>query len=82
MELNKNNTVEVIINKIVKETEKAVLVNLPVSWNSNMHSREFWFPKSCIEVYNRTMAVATFIIEKMEQQNAFHGYRMTFEEIR
>lgn len=81
MELNKNNSIEVVINEMVKETEKAVLINLPVSWNSNTHSREFWFPKSCVKLYERTMAVATFLIEKMEQQNAFHGYRMYFEEI-
>lgn len=82
MELNKNNSTEIVINEVVKETEKAVLVSLPVSWNANVHTREFWFPKSCVELFTRTMSVASFLIEKMMQQNAFHGYRMTFEEIR
>lgn len=79
MTLTNNNSMEVVINMVERETEKAVLVNLPVSWNSNMHARSFWFPKSCVEVHERTMIVATFIIEKMERENTFNGYRMTFE---
>jgi len=80
MELNNNNSIEVIFNNIEKETEKAVLVNLPVSWNMNMHPKSIWFPKSCVKFYDgRTMAVATFLIEKLERENAFHGYAMRFE---
>ena len=82
MELNKNNSTEVIFNQIEKETEKAVLVNLPVSWNCNMHPKSFWFPKSCIMFHNQTMSIATFLVEKLERENAFHGYAMCFEVAR
>ena len=82
MELNKNNSTEVIFNQIEKETEKAVLVNLPVSWNCNMHTKSFWFPKSCIIFHNQTMSIATFLVEKLERENAFHGFEMRFEVAR
>lgn len=70
---------EILFNSIEKETAKAVFVNMPVTWNSNMRTRSFWLPKSCIKVYERTMDVATFLIEKLESENTFHGYRMNFE---
>lgn len=79
MKAYNNNSTEVVFNTIEKETAKAYLINIPVTWNSNMYNRSFWFPKSCVKIYGRTMDVATFIIEKMEQENAFHGYRMNFE---
>lgn len=79
MTLTSNNSTEVLFNMVEKETAKAYLINIPVSWNSNMHARSFWFPKSCVKLYKETMDVATFIIERMEQENAFHGYRMNFE---
>jgi len=72
------NYTEVIFNQIEKETEKAIMVNLPVSWNSNCHPRSFWFPKSCVKMYKQTMEIATWMVEKMEKENAFHGYRMEF----
>lgn len=72
------NFTEVLFNNIERETEKAMLINLPVSWNDNVHARSFWFPKSCIKVYQNTVEIATFIIEKMERENAFHGYQMSF----
>lgn len=82
MTLTNNNSTEVFFNKIEKETAKAILVNLPVSWNDNWHARSFWFPKSCVKVYKNTMDIASFIKQKMENENAFHGYRMVFEVIR
>ena len=81
MTLTSNNSTEVIFNRIEKETEKAVMVNLPVNWNDNWHSRSFWFPKSCVKIYTNTMDIASFLIEKMGNENAFHGYRMNFERV-
>lgn len=82
MKLDNSNTTEVIFNKIEKETEKAIMVNLPVSWNCNMHPKSFWFPKSCVMIHEKTMSIATFLIEKLERENAFHGYEMRFEVAR
>lgn len=83
MELNNNNTVDILYNSIERESEKAVLIDCPVSWgDGKTHSRSFWFPKSCIRIYSeRGVQVATFLIEKLMQQNAFKGYRMKFEEL-
>ena len=72
------NFTEVLFNKIERETEKAMLINLPVSWNDNVYARSFWFPKSCVKLYENTVEIATFIVEKMEKENAFHGYMMNF----
>ena len=79
MELNKNNSTEILIDGIERESEKAVLVKCPVSWNANMQTRSFWFPKSCVKVHERTMEVATFLLEKLSRDKAFKGYQMTFE---
>lgn len=79
---NKVMTTTIIINSIKKESEKAILVSLPVTWNSNMHVKEMWFPKSVVsEMTMRTMDVKTWFIEKQEDANAFHGYKMRFEEV-
>lgn len=67
------------MNKVEKETEKAIMVNLPVSWNGNMQPKTFWFPKSCVMIHNQTISIASFLIEKLERENTFHGYRMSFE---
>ena len=73
------NYTEVLFNYVEKETEKAILVNLPVSWNANIYARKFWLPKSCVKMYQHTMDIATWMVEKMEKENAFHGYTMSFE---
>ena len=49
---------------------------LSVSWNENMHVRSFWFPKSCVRMHDESMEVASFLINKLEKENAFNGYRM------
>lgn len=75
-------TTTIFFHSIKKESEKAILVSLPVSWNSKMYVRDIWFPKSVIEAQNeRTMDVKTWFIQKQEDANAFHGYRMYFEEV-
>lgn len=75
-------TVEIQYNAIEKETEKAMLIEAPVSWAGNMHTKSFWFPKSVIvEIENaRCMKVKTWFIDKLSEQKAFNGYRMYFEE--
>lgn len=81
MKLTSNNSIEVRYYNVKRETEKAILVSLPVSWNSNYYERQFWFPKSCVEMYKDTMAIATFLVGKMGQEYAYHGYMMYFDEI-
>jgi hypothetical protein len=85
-----NNNVELAYNSIVKETEKAICLNVMVSWNSNCHDRDIWFPKSVISFTSftdskgneRTNAiVADWFIRKTEAANASHGYSMRFETI-
>lgn len=76
MTLTKENSYEVAIKGVEKETEKAVLVMLPVSWNENMYVRSFWFPKSCVKMHEESMEVAAFLISKLENENAFNGYKM------
>lgn len=76
-------TTTIIFNSIKKESEKAILVSIPVTWNSNMHVKDMWFPKSVVgEISERTMDVKTWFIEKQENANIFHGYKMYFEEVR
>ena len=73
---------EMFINKVEAETEKAYKISLSVSWNDNYHTRSFWFPKSVVvKPENDTMlwAVKTWFAEKMEKENAFHGYRMKID---
>lgn len=85
-----NNNVELAFNSIVKETEKAICLNVMVSWNSNCHDRDIWFPKSVISFATFTDSkgnektnamVADWFIRKTEAANAFHGYAMRFETI-
>lgn len=75
-------TVEIIYDKIERETEKAMQITAPVSWNGSMHRKTFWFPKSVVaEIENdKCMRVSTWFIDKLSNQNAFKGYRMYFEE--
>ena len=88
--MKKNNNVELAYNSIVKETEKAICLNVMVSWNSNCRDRDIWFPKSVISFTSftdskgneRTNAiVADWFIRKTEAANASHGYAMRFETI-
>lgn len=73
----------IIINGIAKETEKAICVIALVSYNANApKERNIWIPKSLCKIVNeRVAAVADWFVEKLRNDNAFHGYRMNFETI-
>lgn len=86
----KNNNVELAFNSIVKQTEKAICLNVMVSWNGNCRAKDIWFPKSVIAFTSftdgkgceRTNAmVADWFIRKTEAANTFHGYAMHFETV-
>lgn len=82
---NQNKQIEVAIYNIVRETEKAVCLNLLVSYNGNTSAKEIWFPKSVCELKtvdydNKPRAfVADWFLHKAESANAFNGYAMRFE---
>lgn len=71
----------IIINGISKESEKALCINCPVSYNANApKGRDIWVPKSLCEIVNdQVVAVEDWFLAKLSGQNAFHGYRMNFE---
>ena len=79
MTLTNENSYPVEFRSVEKETEKAYLISMPVCWAGNRaHVRSFWFPKSCVELKTNVVIVAKFILNKLECENAFHGYYMTF----
>lgn len=75
----------IFTNGIVKETEKAILVKALVTWNDNGYKeREIWMPKSVVTVVDdarkgEILDVEDWFIDKLSAQNAFHGYRMSFD---
>lgn len=80
--------IELAYNSIVKETEKAICLNVFVSFNGNSHDRNVWFPKSVIDFVTFTTSdgvektnamVADWFLRKTESDNAFKGYGMRFE---
>ena len=73
----------IIYNNIVKESEKAICLNVPVSYASNApKGRDIWMPKSVCSIFSERVAVVEdWFIDKLRNQNAFHGYRMNFETI-
>lgn len=78
-------TSELKVNGITKETEKAICVNVAVSWGEgSWRMKDVWFPKSTaevVEVNGEThVMVADWMLQKTAEQNAFHGYRMNFCE--
>ena len=79
----KNNTPEFVnmwVNNIEAETEKAYKLNISVSWNGNTHDRSFWFPKSVLRsAAEKIWEVKTWFADKMERENAFKGYAMRIE---
>lgn len=80
MKLDKTNSKEIAIYSVERETEKAVFVNCPVFWNDNCHAKSMWFPKSCVEVHDKVMRVAEFILARLSSENACHGYQMFFNQ--
>lgn len=81
----KENTMatRIYIKGIAKESEKAICIIAPVSYNANgTKDREIWMPKSVCKVITKNIAeVADWFLAKTSEQNAFHGYRMNFEII-
>ena len=72
----------ICINGLVKETEKAVCLACYVNFNANKSIiRNLWFPKSVCEVSKgRTLAdVKGWFLEKLERENAFKGWEMSFD---
>ena len=88
MKNTENTRSEMMINAVERETEKAVLVNVMVSWNGSCKSKSIWMPKSVCEVFtaeydgNRTHAmVADWFIAKTQKANTWNGYEMQFETL-
>jgi len=73
----------IIYNSIVKESEKAICLNVPVSYNANApKGRDIWMPKSLCTIFSERVAVVEdWFLAKLSEQNAFHGYRMNFETL-
>lgn len=68
------------VNNVEAETEKAYKLNIEVSWNGNTHDRSFWFPKSVVKAAeDKIWEVKTWFANKMEKENAFKGYAMRIE---
>lgn len=74
-------TTAIFINNIEKETEKAMLISVNVSYNGNTpKARSMWFPKSVVESINGNLAeIKDWFISKTSKANAFKGYEMRFE---
>lgn len=68
------------IERHVKETEKAICVTAKVTFNGNKaHERDIWLPKSVVtEIYENSITVKDWFVNKLEWQNAFKGYAMRF----
>lgn len=71
----------IVINGIVKESEKAICLNCLVSYNDNTpKERAIWMPRSVAEAVNDNLAkVEDWFLDKLSRQNAFRGYTMNFE---
>lgn len=74
-------TREIVINEVKRESEKAMLINVAVSWNDNVHQKDIWMPKSVVKVEDNHAFVEDWFCEKLAQQNAFNGYKMQFAMI-
>ena len=83
MEAN-NNQYGVQYNLIKRETEKAICLECRVSWgNGGNHVKELWFPKSQVTEMDKKQNIAyvnCWFVNKVEEQNSFHGYLMTIEK--
>lgn len=49
------------IEKIVRETDKAILASVEVECSAGRRGRDIWFPKSQIEVNGNTMTVPAWL---------------------
>lgn len=84
---------ETIYGKIIRESEKAVLIEARVQWglgSGKIISKSFWFPKSVISESGvivksdgtptdiKAYSIVDWFAEKMEREYMFKGYRMSF----
>lgn len=69
-------------HNVEKETEKAIKLNITVSWADNLHLRSFWFPKSLVKhVKDDLYEIQTWFAWKLEKENTFHGYQMVISNL-
>lgn len=75
-----NMMTSIAINSIVRETAKAILVNVDVTFNGNAAKpREIWIPSSLVaEKSDISISLPDWFVSKIEWQNAFKGYAMRF----
>lgn len=81
-------TTEIFTHAIVKETAKAVLVAVMVSWGEGgLREKQLWMPKSVIvsqrefNAEQQVLEVKSWFIQKTESENAFHGYQMEINKL-
>lgn len=66
--------------KKIRETAKAEMLEVAVSFNDNMSVREMWFPKSVIKwMSSEVIEVADWFARKTSDANVYMGYKMQFE---
>lgn len=66
--------------KRIKETAKAELLEVCVSFNDKMSLRQLWMPKSVINWLNdEVIEIADWFASKTSKANAYNGYLMNFE---
>lgn len=72
---------QIAINKIEKESEKAILVNFTVSWGEGgMKLKSIWVPKSaCTVLREDLIECEDWFLRKIGEQNTWKGYRMYIE---
>ena len=82
---NSGPTSEIWINGINKQTEKAMNVNVGVSWgNGGNHNKDIWVPKSTIGHIDKdssgkiVMTMKKSMAQSIANQNTFKGYAMDF----
>ncbi|MBP5473665.1 MAG: hypothetical protein J6X92_02760 [Bacteroidales bacterium] len=76
-----------ILGTFQKETEKALLVKFLVSWGDGKSiEKSLWLPKAVVKArgfnannQQESVHICGWFVEKLQQQNAFHGYRMKFD---
>jgi len=63
--------------KIVRETEKAILISTPMIVGKQVKDNEVWMPKSQVKEVNEGLAVALWLIAKNENIQ----YRTYFDSV-
>lgn len=59
-----------ITGKVIRTTEKAILCEIPVHFNRGNESQDatelMWFPKSQVEIYETSIIVPQWLIDRKE----------------